>query len=181
MPPKISAYIATSLDGFIARSNGDIDWLEKENARIPRGEDCGFHQFLDTVDALIMGRKTFEKILSFDAWAYGSTPVIVLSSTPVVIPDRLADTVTHSSESPDQLIRRLDQEGKKHIYVDGGLTIQSFLAQGQVDEITITTLPVLLGDGIPLFGPLTTDVRLGHLNTRTFDFGFVQTHYAVIK
>ncbi|MCG8567454.1 MAG: dihydrofolate reductase family protein [Desulfobacterales bacterium] len=181
MPPKISAYIATSLDGFIARTDGNIDWLEKANARLPRGEDCGFHQFLDTVDTLIMGRKTFEKILTFHEWPYGTTPIIVLSRHPDPLPEGIPDTVTHSSESPPELVKRLAHDGVKHIYVDGGLTIQGFLEADQVDEITITTIPILLGEGISLFGPLEKDIRLGHMDTHAYDFGFVQTKYAVIK
>ncbi len=181
MTPKISAYIATSLDGYIARNDGDIDWLEQANARLPKGEDCGFHQFMDSVDTLIVGRKTFEKILTFSEWIYGTTPVIVLSRTPITLPDGIPETVTSSSETPSELVKRLKSQGVRHIYVDGGLTIQGFLAEHQVDEITITTVPVLLGEGIPLFGPLEKDIRLGHMDTRSYDCGFVQSRYAVLR
>ena len=181
MSAKVSVYIATSLDGFIARKNGEIDWLDAASATIPEGEDCGFRTFMDTVDVLIMGRKTYEKVLSFGEWPYGNTPVIVLSRTPIVFPNNLLNTVTHSSEKPSALYGRLSNEGAKHLYIDGGITIQRFLAEGLIDEITITLIPVILGEGISLFGSLEDDIRLSPLGTKFYEFGFVQLHYAVVK
>ena len=176
---KASVFIATSLDGFIARRDGSIDWLNKAHARVPEGEDCGFGVFMDSVDALIMGRKTFEQVLSFGQWPYGKTPVVVLSHGPMEIPSRLPGTISHSSESPKALLVRLSAMGMEHVYIDGGNTIQGFLADSLIDEITITRIPVAIGNGIPLFDPERGDVKLSHLHTTTYDFGFVQTRYRV--
>ncbi|MBT3378981.1 MAG: dihydrofolate reductase [Lentisphaerae bacterium] len=178
---KASVYIATSLDGFIARRNGSIDWLNDAHALVPEGEDCGFGAFMDSVDALIMGRKTYEQVLSFGQWPYGETPVVVLSHRPPGGPSHLPNTVSYSSETPKALLKRLSGLGMKHVYVDGGNTIQGFLVEALIDEITITTIPVAIGDGIPLFNPTGEDVKLTHLRTTAYDFGFVQTTYRVDK
>jgi len=178
---RASVYIATSLDGFIARRDGSIDWLNEAQALVPEGEDCGFTAFMSTVDTLIMGRKTYEQVLSFGEWPYGETPVIVLSHNPISLPAHLPDTVSHSSESPGALLERLADQGFRHVYVDGGNTIQGFLAEALIDQITITTIPVILGDGIPLFSSVSRDIRLTHVRTKAFDFGFVQTTYLIEK
>ncbi len=179
MPLKVSVFIATSLDGYIARENGDIDWLDDANANAPEGEDCGFAAFMATVDRLVMGRKTYEKVLSFGEWPYGSTPVTVMSRRPIEFPERIPKTVTHSSESPPELCDRLERDGVKHIYVDGGNTIQRFFAAKLVDEITIAFIPILLGSGIPLFGSQGSDVKLSCLDTKQYKFGAVQIKYRV--
>ena len=181
MKTRISAYIATSLDGFIARADGSLDWLDEANLSVPDGEDCGFGAFMTSVDVLVMGRKTFEQALSFGQWPYGGTRIIVLSHNPLSFSDELPDTVSHSSEPPRDLVRRLTGEGVRHIYVDGGRTIQGFLAARLVDEITVTVIPVVLGGGIPLFGPLEQEIRLNHIHTSVYDFGFVQTTYSVAR
>ena len=178
---KASVFIATSLDGFIARKDGNLDWLDEANAVVPEGEDCGYRGFLDSVDTLIMGRNTFEKVLSFGQWSYGKMPVIVLSRNQLSIPSDLPNTVTHSSEQPRALLGRLSSEGVEHVYVDGGATIQSFLTDGLIDEITMTVIPILLGEGISLFGSLEKDINLKHERTHAFDFGFVQWTYLVEK
>ena len=178
---KVSVYIATSLDGFIARKEGNIDWLNEANSVVPDGEDCGFQAFMASVDTLIMGRKTFEKVLSFGQWPYEKTPVAVLSRHPLHSPPDVPGTVTHSSELPHALLERLSKEGVEHVYVDGGAAIQSFLYDNLVDEITITVIPVLLGEGISLFGSLEKDVSLTHVRTQAFEFGFVQSTYLVKK
>lgn len=177
---KCSVFIATSLDGFISRTDGSIDWLNKANAIVSEGEDCGYAQFMSSVDALIMGRNTFEQVLTFGEWAYKSTPVIVLSRRLNALPSNVPSTVSLSSENPTQLVERLSAKGLNHLYVDGGLTIQSFLAAGLIDEITITIIPVLLGSGKSLFGALPSDVQLELVSSKAFDYGFVQNKYCVI-
>lgn len=181
MSTKVSVYIATSLDGFIARKGGGLDWLDEANATVPEGEDCGFHAFMDSVDTLVMGRKTYEQVLSFGQWPYDKTPVVVLSRNPISFPSHLPDTLVHLSLSPQVLIDQLSGQGMRHVYVDGGATIQGFLSQGLVDVITLTVIPVVLGEGIPLIGSLEKDIRLVHVRTTAYDFGFVQTTYSVVK
>lgn len=178
---NVSVFIATSLDGFIARRDGSIDWLNEANAVVPAGEDCGFSAFMDSVDTLIMGRKTYEQVLSFGQWPYGTTPVVVLSHHGIEIPAHLMDTVTHSAEPPPALLERLAAQGVNHVYVDGGSTIQGFLSQSLIDDMTITRIPVVIGEGIPLFAPTGEDIALTHVRTVVYEFGFVQSTYAVIK
>ena len=174
-----SVYVATSLDGYIARESGGLDWLDAANATVPAGEDCGFRQFMESIDVLVMGRKTYEKVLSFGLWPYGNTPVIVLSRNKIELPDDPKQNVSCSSESPKELCARLSAKGAKRLYIDGGITIQRFLAAGLITDITITVIPVILGRGIPLFGSSEKDISLGHVATKTFDFGFVQSTYKV--
>ena len=174
-----SVYIATSLDGFIAKENGELDWLDAANATVPKGEDCGYQAFMDSVDALVMGRNTYEKVLSFGRWPYGEKPVFVLSRQGVNIPHDLAKVLSHSSETPTDISKRLEQEGHRRLYIDGGLTIQRFLTEGLINDLTITIIPIVLGRGIPLFGEVPTDLPLTHVTTKSFDFGFVQLSYEI--
>ena len=180
MSIRASVFIATSLDGFIARKNGDIDWLEKANKSVPEGEDCGFVNFMNSVDSLVMGKKSYEKVLTFDEWPYGDKPVIVQSRSEMKIPDRLANSVSHSLETPRNLCERLFNKGAKRLYIDGGMTIQRFLADGLITDLTITVIPILIGTGIPLFGEIVRDISLQHISTKTYEFGFVQNTYEVI-
>lgn len=176
-----SVFVATSLDGFIARPDGSIDWLDEANALMPSGEDCGYGVFMQSIDVVVMGRHTFEQVLTFDAWPYGEKRVVVLSSRKVDIPATLSAAVSASSEAPALLVERLSAEGAKHLYVDGGITIQRFLAAGLIDDITVTLIPVLLGRGRPLFGPAEQDLHLALVGSRVFDFGFVQLSYRVAR
>jgi dihydrofolate reductase len=179
---KCSVFIATSLDGFISRLDGSIDWLDKANKDITPGEDCGFREFMSTVDVMVMGRNTFEQVRTLDPWLYGTTPIIVITSRPESFnTTEERDTVSVSGDSPEAIVERLTAQGKRHVYVDGGLTIQSFLAADLIDELIITTIPVLLGAGRPLFGggACVRDIPLAHVATRAFDFGFVQSKYRV--
>ena len=178
---KVSVFIAMSLDGYIARPNGDIDWLDAANAMVPDSEDFGYDALMQTVDMLVMGRNSYEKVLSFDSWPYGDTPVTVLSRNPITFSENLSKTVQHSSEEPSDLCQRMSREGINHIYIDGGNTIQRFLAAGLVDELTITIIPVILGDGIPLFGPIASDLSLRCVGAKTYESGFVQLKYTVPK
>lgn len=180
---KISVYIATSVDGFIARENGDIEWLHNSgHGKVDKGEDFGYEAFISTVDAHLIGRNSYEKVLSFGGdWPYGKKPVVVLTTSGVDIPDRISETVSSLSGSPQKIVQELEKLGYQHVYLDGGLTIQKFLEAGLVDELTITKIPILIGSGIPLFGPLSKDVKLKHLQTNAFENGFVQSRYEVIK
>lgn len=177
--PKFSVYIAASLDGFIARRDGDIAWLTE--APTPEGEDFGYGAFIATVDVLVMGRHTFEKVLTFPKWPYSVARVVVLASRPLAVPPALAGVVEVVSLAPAALAERLAHERVAHVYVDGGVTIQRFLAADLVDELTLTQIPILLGAGIPLFGPLPRDVRLDHRDTRAYANGFVQSRYRVAR
>jgi len=181
MSTTCRVFIATSLDGFIARPDGSIDWLEEANRLVPPGEDCGYAAFMSTVDAMVMGRVTFDLARSFDSWPYGQTPVYVLSNTLSELPPGTSPTVRLLRAQPQDVIFQAAREGQHSLYVDGGQTIQSFLATGLISEMIITVIPVLIGSGRPLFGQLTADVRLRHIGTRSFPFGFVQNHYAVIS
>jgi dihydrofolate reductase len=169
-------FIAASLDGYIARLNGDLDWLDAANEE---GEDYGYQAFIQGMDVLVMGRHTFEKVLSFGDWPYDDIAVIVLSSTleQNEIPEQLQDKLSVYNYSPRALCLLLDDIGMKNIYIDGGKTIQSFLRAGLVDEITLSHIPILLGEGIPLFSSLKQDIALQHINTTTFNNGLVQSHY----
>jgi dihydrofolate reductase len=179
MNTKISVFIATSLDGFISRSDGSIDWLTEAQATVPVGEDCGYRAFFNSVDVLIMGRNTFEQVLQFKRWPYTGRKVVVMSRRRVAIPEALASEVVWSSETPDGIVTWLWAQGAQHLYVDGGRTIQGFLAAGLIDEITITVIPRLLGTGRPLFGELARDVKLELMQSRAYPFGFVQSKYRV--
>lgn len=179
---EASVFIAASLDGFIARKDGSLDWLDKANTLAPKGEDCGYKAFMDSIDALVMGRNTFEKVLSFNCpWPYSEKHVVVLSSKEIAIPDDLRNLVSQASGSPEAIVAKLANKGLKRLYIDGGVTIQKFLAAGLIDRITVTLVPVLIGEGIPLFGSLPKDVSLTLTNSQAFDFGFVQLTYQVLK
>mgnify|MGYP001547731545 CR=1 FL=1 len=180
MRPRTSVFIATSLDGFIARPDGAIDWLDEANETITPGEDCGFAEFFATVDTLVMGRGTFESVLHLPQWFYGDKPLVVLSQSLTSLPEEAPASVSLSSEGIEPLLERLASLGRKHLYIDGGKTIQSFLRAGLIDELTITRIPVLLGRGLPLFGDIESDVRLRLISSKSWDFGFVQDHYRVV-
>jgi dihydrofolate reductase len=176
---KCSVFIATSLDGFIARQDGSIDWLTGA-ADTGGAEDYGYKEFFDSVDTLIMGRNTYELALTFPEWPYGDKRMIVLSSGSPRIPEALAGSVEVSSATPADLVRQLAERGAQHAYVDGGKTIQGFLRAGLIHEMTITRIPVLIGDGIPLFGSLDGDMRFNLVETKSYPSGLVQSKYRMI-
>lgn len=179
MNPQVAAFCATSVDGYLARADGGLDWLDVPGA--PDGEDYGYGAFVAQVDALVMGRRTYETVRGFDAWPYGDLPVRVLSSKPLPVPAALADRVSTVSDAPARIVARLAAEGRPRIYVDGGETIRRFLAAGCIDTLILTRIPILLGDGIPLFAPGGPETRLIHQETRTFPNGLVQSRYAVAR
>jgi dihydrofolate reductase len=171
---KASVFIATSLDGFIARLDGALDWLPVDG-----GEPHGYDEFIATVDAIIIGRKTFETVLTFDAWPYGKKPVVVLSTRPSELTPPEGAVCDVISGTPHEIVARLTERGMKHLYIDGGVTIQGFLEAGLIQRMIITRIPVLLGSGIPLFGSLSHDIRLEHVATRSYPSGMVQSEYII--
>jgi dihydrofolate reductase len=171
---KASVFIGTSVDGFIARLNGDLDFLPAGG-----GEPHGYREFMETVDALVIGRKTYETVLAFETWPYAEKRVFVLSTRPLA-PAPPDAVVEHMSGDPAEIVSQLETRGIKHVYVDGGITIQGFLQAGLIQRLIITRVPVLIGDGVSLFGPLPHDVRLEHVATRDYPSGLVQTEYRVV-
>jgi dihydrofolate reductase len=170
---KASVFVGTSLDGFIARINGDFDFLP-----VGGGEPHGYEEFMATVDALVIGRNTYETVLKFAGWPYGKKPVFVLSSRPLG-PTPVGALVEHMAGEPSAIISQLEARGIKHAYIDGGITVQRFLRAGLIQRLIITRVPVLIGTGIPLFGPVARDISLQHVGTRQYASGLVQSEYQV--
>ena len=179
MAQRKYVYIATSLDGFIAGPNGEIDWLEHDSG----GEDYGFAEFIKKIDALIMGSATFKIITDFAQWHYGDSQMIVMSRRlheNDILP-QFKDKVSISQGEPSEVLAELQSRGCEQIYVDGGKLVQSFLRAGLIDELIITRFPVILGGGIPLFGELGKQIELRHLETTSFKSGLIQSNYEVKK
>jgi dihydrofolate reductase len=172
----VSVFVGTSVDGFIARKNGSFDFLPADG-----GEPHGYEEFMASVDVLVIGRNTFDVVRAMPAWPYGQKRVIVLSSHAVDLSDVRDGVVEHMAGSPEEIVAKLAASGAKHLYVDGGITIQRFLRAGLVDRLIITRVPVLIGEGIPLFGPVPRDVRLEHVSTQTFRSGMVKSEYRVLR
>ncbi|MGA7382676.1 MAG: dihydrofolate reductase family protein [Terriglobales bacterium] len=171
----VSVFIGTSLDGFIARPNGDLDFLPEGG-----GEPHGYNEFMASVDALVIGRKTFETVLAFPAWPYGDKRVVVLSSHPLDFSKVRGGVVEQMAGPPAEIVSKLAATGVRHVYVDGGVTIQGFLRARLVQRLIITRVPVLIGEGIPLFGALPRDVRLHHVATQPYPSGLVKSEYRVV-
>lgn len=171
---KISAFVATSVDGFIARPDGSLDWLRRAT-----GDDYGYQTFFDSIDALVIGRHTYEQAARMDSWPYAYKRVLVLSRGFVQIPENIVRFVESTQYAPKVLATNLAQAGVEHLYVDGGKTIQSFMRAGLLNELTINRLPILLGQGVPLFGRLDADMALGLIESKTLDGDVVQTRYRV--
>ncbi|HEY7635561.1 MAG TPA: dihydrofolate reductase family protein [Gemmatimonadales bacterium] len=170
---RATVFIATSLDGFIARLDGSLDWLPADG-----GEPHGYDEFIATVDAIVIGRKTFDTVLGFSSWPYDK-PVVVLSRTltDLTVPEGAICEVM--AGTPQEIVSRLARLGLQHLYIDGGVTIQGFLEAGLIQRVIITRIPVLLGSGIPLFGPLSHDIRFQHVATRSYPSGLVQSEYVI--
>ena len=150
-----SLFVGTSLDGFIARSNAAFDFLSASGAE----RDNGYEEFIARVDAIVMGRNTYDVVLPFPVWPYGPKPVFVLS-TRSLPPAPAGSTVERLSGTPAEVLSELGNRGFQHVYVDGGITIQSFLRAGLIQRVVVTRVPVLIGTGIPLFGPVDADISL---------------------
>ena len=166
-------FIATSVDGFIARRDGSLDWLPPGG-----GEEHGYTAFIATVDAVVMGRGTFDIVVKFDRWPF-QKPVIVLTTHEYDAAVPPEASVEFLSLAPRDVVKQLAGRGMTRLYIDGGATIQRFLNAGLIDRMTITRVPVIIGDGIPLFGATPRDVRLEHLATRSYPSGLVTTEYSV--
>jgi dihydrofolate reductase len=169
--PQCSVYIAMSLDGFIARADGSIDWLLPMQQS---GDDYGHTRFMDSIDAIVCGRKTHETALGFPAWPYRGKPCVVLSHR---------EFVPHHGEERyegplDALIDRLGEDGVRRIYVDGAQVIHQFLAAGLVDDLTVSVVPLLLGEGLSLFGG-GSECWLRLVESRAFASGLVQLEYRI--
>lgn len=169
----ISIFIGTSLDGFIARPNGDFDFLPTDS-----GEPHGYEEFIAGIDALVIGRNTFATVLAFPTWPYGDKRVVVLSSRTLDL-SGVGGVVEQMSGEPADIVARLAASGAHNLYVDGGITIQRFVRAGLIERLIITRVPVLIGEGIPLFGETGRDIQLEHVATRQFASGLVQSEYRV--
>ena len=169
----VSVFVGTSVDGFIARPNGDLDFLPAGG-----GEPHGYNEFIATVDAIVIGRKTFETALAMEDWPYGDKRVVVLSSRPIDL-SGAGGVVEQMTGPPADIVSQLGASGAHHLYVDGGITIQGFLRAGLIQRFVITRVPVLIGSGVPLFGTLPHDIRLRHIATRHYPSGLVQSEYQV--
>jgi dihydrofolate reductase len=172
MPPRLSVFVATSLDGFLARADGSLDWLDV----VARpGEDYGYAAFFESIDAVVVGRRTYETALGFASWPYAGKRCFVVTRRPI--------DARHGEQaiagSADAIVATLDREGVRRAYVDGGEVIRAMLGAGLVDDLTVSTVPILLGDGVRLFGGAAGDVRLDVAASRAFPSGLVQTEYRV--
>jgi dihydrofolate reductase len=170
---KTTVYVGTSLDGFIAREDGDIDWLVKyQNKEV----HDSYNEFISRIDAMVIGRGTYEKVLSFPEWPY-EKKVFVLSTSLKQIPGTLNEKATLVAMKPAELLNYLSDKGFSNIYIDGGKVIQSFLREDLIDELIITKVPELIGTGIPLFGYLDNDLRFEHIKTNIYSDGLVKSQY----
>lgn len=172
-------FIAVSLDGFIARYDGDISWLLQ---RDDPEEDHGYTDFIADKDVIVMGRGSYEKVLTFDKWPY-DRHVIVLSKQLAgsKVPEELKGKLQFSGLDPRKLLEDLEGQNFHRVYVDGGQVIQSFLRDGLIHDMVITTVPVLIGGGKSLFGDLAQDIDLELVCSRTFPSGLVQSSYRILK
>ena len=170
---KTTVYVGTSLDGFLARKNGDIGWLMQFN-----NEEVlqSYNAFIKNIDAIVIGRGTFETVLDFPEWPY-DRKVFVLSTTIKEIPSKLKDKATVLSMKPFELLAYLSKQGFSNLYIDGGNVIQSFLKEDLIDELIITQVPILIGSGISLFGDLEKDIQLTHCKTEVYSNGLVKNYY----
>ena len=173
----VSVFVGTSLDGFIARLDGTFDFLSAHGGEEPHG----YEEFFATVDAVVMGRNTFEVVAAFPSWPFEGKRVVVLSARPVDSARVGSGKFEQMSGEPAEIVAQLAASGTHHLYVDGGITVQRFINAGMVDRITITRVPVLVGSGIPLFGVVRRDIPLRHLKTQTYRTGLVKSEYEVVK
>jgi dihydrofolate reductase len=169
---KCSVFIATSLDGYIARRDHSLDWL---TAYDNGGVGYGYAEFMATVDTLVIGRGTYDVVLGFGSWPYEGKRVVVLTNRPA----EAKQGAELCAATPAELAERLAREGTKHAYIDGGNVIRQFLVAGLVDAFTLNMIPVVLGDGIPLFAPMgALDLHFELLGAQAYKTGVTQLRYA---
>lgn len=172
---RLSVFCGVSVDGFLARPDDALDFLSTGEQ-----EPHGFTEFLSSVDSVVIGRRTFEVVLKLGHLAlYGTKPVVVLSSRPLDFSSVSTGNVEQILGNPSEIKEQLKARGFNHAYIDGGITIQRFLAAGCIDRLVITRVPVLIGAGIPLFGAVPYDIRLRHVETRSYPGGLVQSEYEI--
>ena len=171
---KLSVFCGVSVDGFLARPDDSVDFLDS-GEHVPHG----YEEFIASVDVVVIGRKTYEFVLRYGSWVYGKKPVVVLSTRQIDFSWIKNGVVEQMSDEPGELVKLLKARGYKHAYIDGGVTIQRFLAAELMDRMVVTRVPVLIGQGVPLFGPLLQDIKLCHLATRTYSNGLVQSEYGL--
>ncbi|WP_341224425.1 dihydrofolate reductase family protein [uncultured Arcticibacterium sp.] len=175
MNKKNSVFIATSLDGYIADINGEIDWLHA--IPNPENNDMGYTEFMSNIDALVMGRTTFETVCGFDIdWPY-QKPVFVLSNTLTKIPAQYEDKAILTKGTLNQILARIHAKGFYSLYIDGGSTIQNFLKEDLIDEMTITIIPTLLGGGVSLFGELEEKLNFACVDSKIYLDTVVQNRF----
>jgi dihydrofolate reductase len=176
-PMKCSVFCGVSVDGFLARIDDTLDFLDA-------GGDAphGFTEFLKSIDVIVLGRRTFDVVRKIGHFGlYGKKQIIVLSSKRLDLSSIKAAKIEQMSGTPQAIVRQLEKRGFKHAYVDGGVTIRRFLNAGLLDSLTVTRVPVLIGQGIPLFGPLSHDIHLQHVKTRSLKAGLVQSTYHFVS
>ncbi len=175
MNTKNSVFIATSLDGYIADKNGGIDWLH--SIPNPENDDMGYIEFTNRIDAIVMGRTTFETVLGFDCdWPYNK-PVFVLSNTLKEIAESHQGKVFLIKGTLTEILSQIHEQGHFNLYIDGGTTIRNFLKEDLIDEMILTTIPIVLGGGSPLFTELPNQLQFELTQTKTFLHQIAQNHY----
>ena len=175
MKPINKVFIARSLDGYIADRKGGLDWLNM--VPNPENKDLGYENFISEIDAIVMGRVTFETVCSFDMdWPYDK-PVFVLSKTLGTVPEKYQGKVEIVNDNIPGILNQIHTKGHTRLYIDGGTTIQSFLREDLIDELIITSIPILLGGGYPLFGELSVELEFEHIKSELFLDTIVQDRY----
>lgn len=175
MEYKNIVFIGHSIDGRISDRNGGLDWLQ--SVPNPDNIDMGYGKLMDEVDALVMGRTTFEVVCSFDMeWPY-TKPVFVLSRTMESVPEPYSNKAALLKGSLDEVLAQIHEKGHKRLYIDGGGTIQGFLKEDLIDEMVLTTIPVLLGGGAPLFADLPKELKFELVESTVYLDAIVQNRY----
>ena len=177
---KTAVFIATSLDGFIARPDDSIDWLMRPQYLI-EGEDYGYADFMSSITCLMMGRRTFDVVRKFDSWPYADKRLMVISKSVAAVPPDFPHRAESFVGSPSALLQQLEADGEQGVYIDGGQLIQSCLQADLIDELTVTRLPLLLGAGLSLFGDLGVELAFEHLHTQSYQSGLVQSRYRRLR